>query len=128
MTALSDLITGIPNEMFGTKWPSMMSMCNMSTADSIWRISAPSRAKSAARIEGAIRAGLITSGRVAVSVLVAEDRQRSKTAMNMPSVELRWGAISNPSPHIFPGRPSGGWASMSATTSIVSAGVTVHTE
>jgi hypothetical protein len=44
-----------PRVMFGTKWPSMTSMCSQS-APAAWtaRTSSPSRAKSAARIEGAM--------------------------------------------------------------------------
>jgi hypothetical protein len=51
--------TGAPNVMFGTKWPSIMSICSQSAP---WRSmvsehSAPRRAKSADRMEGAIIGG-----------------------------------------------------------------------
>ena len=48
-----DLITGIPNEIFGTNIPSMTSMCIQShPASSILFTSAPKFAKSADKIDG----------------------------------------------------------------------------
>ena len=44
--------------MFGTKWPSMISICSQSASQSMaWRHSAPRTAKSAERMEGAIMGG-----------------------------------------------------------------------
>jgi len=80
VAARSDAITGTPKLMFGTKWPSITSRCNMSISCSILSTSSPSRAKSAASSDGAMRAGFI--GRVYPAhplILV----------MNMPSVLVR---------------------------------------
>ena len=57
------LMTAGPNEMLGTKCPSMTSRWIQSApAASIARTSSPSRAKSAERIEGAIRTGCCMGG------------------------------------------------------------------
>lgn len=49
------MTTGAPKVMFGTKWPSMISICSQSASQSMaLRHSAPNTAKSAERIEGAI--------------------------------------------------------------------------
>ena len=56
----SDLITSGPKEMFGTKWPSMTSRWIQSAPAAVTsRTSSPSLAKSAARIEGAMRMGSV---------------------------------------------------------------------
>jgi hypothetical protein len=53
--ARTDFRTGIPMDMFGTKWPSITSKWITSApAASPARTSSPSRAKSADRIDGAI--------------------------------------------------------------------------
>src|SRR5436190_7600919 len=54
-----DFTTAGPKEMFGTKWPSMMSRCSQSAPDrSTRRASSAERLKSDARNEGAIIMGV----------------------------------------------------------------------
>src|SRR5262249_36181751 len=65
VTLRSDLTMGAPMERLGTKWPSITSTWMRSAAArSAWATCSPNRAKSAARIDGAILMALfcIVSG------------------------------------------------------------------
>src|SRR5262245_61963233 len=60
--------TAGPIVMLGTKWPSITSTCTQSQpAASMARTSSPSRAKSAERMEGAIRMSPVTACSISVS-------------------------------------------------------------